>query len=112
METCQTCGALVWESNPIGHHRCRPLFYVWDPESHDDSDVGYRVYAADHEQAVERWGEQYNSDYDYAISADSGDGVIVRVTRADDGEIRWLRVWGEVTVVYRSKSAEPPEVTP
>lgn len=97
---CKTCGDFML--NPKTHV-CDPAFLVWYPEyGQTEEDGARKVYAADHEQAAERWAERNDADTcDYAIVG--GSEVVLHVKKAGEDEVKKFTVTGRSEPVYDAR---------
>jgi hypothetical protein len=76
---------------------------------HEDylGDDSKTIYAIDHEQAAERYGEYYNSDGDYSLMNNE---ITVDVVD-ESGERKRFKVGAEPSIHYNSEEIEITEPT-
>ena len=101
MSYCKKCKAYLFDSE-ISTHRCLPAWRCWQPDEVDEDDAR-TVYAADAEDAAEKYAEIKDSD-DREWSSD-GDTVSINVRGADGEVTAWLVDCG-VEAYYRGRKAE------
>jgi hypothetical protein len=104
-ERCEVCKRWGWD-----HHKCPPLFTVWDPENGDEGDWK-PVYATDHEDAAETFVEAQDcADSDYFVAGrDQPMTVFVR----GEGDVvpRKFVVSGEMVPQYHASPADESDAS-
>lgn len=100
---CPTCKEWMWEWN--APHRCLPEFLVQMAEWHGEKlEDGSTVYAADAEDAAERFAREYNEDGDYALMNDTR---VVRVAPASEPTaVQFFRIGAEPDICYSTEQID------